>query len=590
MTVEVPPLADLTARSSAGRRFLKNPLGMIAAIVLGLIVVMAILAPWIMPHDPTVPMVDQINAGPNSVYLLGGDGSGRDVLSRLIAASRLTLIGSLTVAVVALLIGVTSGLLAGFTGRYVDGTLTWFNTILMAVPAMIILVALYAVIGPNTIVTMALFGVLLSPFIFRLVRALVFSVRRELYVDAARVSGLSEGRILTRHVLGAIRAPIILVMAGILGAGIMIQAGLEFLGLGSPTEPTWGGMLQNAFLNIYQAPMGILWAGLAIGLTTGSLGLIANALRDALEEPAPLASAKTRRTAQQTVANTPAPVTNVTDDVLLSVDGLTIAYPTSTDSLKSVVQDIGLQVRRGEIVGLVGESGSGKTQTAYSILGLLPQEAVITSGRIRFDGKDIMRNGEQRQTRLLGRHIAYVPQEPMSNLDPTFTIGYQLTRPMRRMLGLSKKDAHARAIALLTRVGIVDPERTMKKYPHEVSGGMAQRVLIASAVSSDPELIIADEPTTALDVTVQAEILDLLRELQAERKMSMLLVTHNFGVVADLCDRVAVMQKGQIVEVADVAAIFDHPQHPYTQMLLAATLEDTAPRTERERERVTTHE
>ncbi|MFE4948622.1 dipeptide/oligopeptide/nickel ABC transporter permease/ATP-binding protein [Leifsonia sp. NPDC056665] len=583
MTIEAAPVNARATRPHVVRRFLRNPLGVIAASVLVVIIVAAILSPWIMPHNPVTPVFNQINRGPNAAFWLGGDGSGRDILSRLLSASRLTLLGTAAVAIVAIVVGVSSGLLAGFVGKGVDGALSWVNNVIMAVPAIIILVAMYSVIGPNTIVTMAAFGVLLSPFLFRLVRGLVISVRQELYVDAARVSGLSETRILLRHVLGAIRGPIILLVAGIAGAGILIQAGLEFLGLGSPTQPTWGGILQDAFQNVYQSPIAVLWPGLAIGLTTGSLALIANALRDALEETAPTVSRRTRLEASRAATRQPASPQLVDDKSLLRVDGVTISYPTFDGSLKPVVESVSLAIRRGEILGLVGESGSGKTQTAYSILGLLPPEATLASGQIQFDGMDLAHATGQQMTQVRGRRIAYVPQEPMSNLDPTFTIGYQLTRPMVRMLGISKNDAQDRALRLLARVGIVDPVRTMRSYPHEVSGGMAQRVLIACAVSGDPELIIADEPTTALDVTVQAEILDLLRELQAERNMSMLLVTHNFGVVADLCDRVAVMQRGKVVEVGDVEDIFDHPEHPYTQMLLSSTLEDMASRTTRDR-------
>lgn len=177
--------------------------------------------------------------------------------------------------------------------------------------------------------------------------------------------------------------------------------------------------------------------------------------------------------------------------------------------------------------------------------------------------------------------MAYVPQEPMSNLDPSFTVGTQLTKPMRLKLGISRAEATKRAHALLDRVGIPDPVRTMAAYPHQLSGGMAQRVLIAGAVSCDPELLIADEPTTALDVTVQADVLNLLRDLQRERNMGMILVTHNLGVVADICDRVAVMQDGVLVEQRVVGELFAAPQHPYTRMLLDATLEDARPRSRR---------
>jgi peptide/nickel transport system permease protein len=235
---------------------------------------------------------------------------------------------------------------------------------------------------------------------------------------------------------------------------------------------------------------------------------------------------------------------------------------------------VSLDIRRGEVHGLIGESGSGKTQTAWSVLRLLPAGGEILQGSVRFDGEDLSRVPEAKMRDIRGRRIAYIPQEPMSNLDPSFTIGSQLTEPMRIKLGVSKSEAKARALKLLGQVGIPNPERTFASYPHELSGGMAQRVLIAGAVSCEPDLVIADEPTTALDVTIQAEILDLLRELQQELGVTILIVTHNFGVVADLCDRVSVMQKGRIVETGPARAIFADPQHPYTRSLFDAILHE----------------
>jgi peptide/nickel transport system permease protein len=218
----------------------------------------------------------------------------------------------------------------------------------------------------------------------------------------------------------------------------------------------------------------------------------------------------------------------------------------------------------------VGESGSGKSQIAFSILGILPREALVLSGNVLLDGEDLMADPAALAA-ARGRRIGYVPQEPMSNLDPSFTIGSQLVRGLRVARGMSKPEARARVTELLVRVGITDPERVMRLYPHEISGGMAQRVLICGAVASDPDIIVADEPTTALDVTVQAEVLELLRELSEERGLAMVLVTHNLGVVADLCHTVSVMKDGVIVERADVDEIFASPRERYTQELLSSS-------------------
>jgi peptide/nickel transport system permease protein len=408
-------------------------------------------------------------------------------------------------------------------------------------------------------------------------------VKHELYVDAARVSGLSDARIISRHILAVVRAPAIILAAGIAGIAIAIEAGLDFLGLGDLSRPTWGGMLNDAFNHIYTAPLGLLWPSLAIALTCMALTLLANALRDELERTGTPAR-RHRRRAGAAVSIQREPV--VTHDEpaaaggeeLLHVTELAVGYDQPDGSVKTVVQDVSLSVHRGEVHGLIGESGSGKTQTAFAIMGLLPPGGRVVGGAIVFEGTELEAVSSRQMTKLRGAKIAYIPQEPMSNLDPTFTIGSQLAEPMRVVLGIGSAEARERALKLLARVGIPDPERTFNAYPHQISGGMAQRVLIAGAVSCNPDLLIADEPTTALDVTVQAEVLDLLRDLEAEFHMAILLVTHNFGVVADLCDTVSVMQAGRIVETGSARAIFADPRHPYTRSLFDAILEDSEPR------------
>ncbi len=574
------------ARSHLARRFAKNPLGVAALSVLVLIVLAAIFAPLLTSYNPNAVSVLNILQGPGAGHLLGTDGAGRDVWARLLYGARYTLAGALLATVVAAILGITSGLVAGYYGKWFEAASSWVTTLLMALPGIVVLLAARAVLGPSLWTVMIIFGVLLAPAFYRLVYTAVSGVRNELFVDAARVSGVSDFRIIARHILTVVRAPIIIQGSIVFGIAIAVQVGLDFLGFGDQSIPTWGNMLNDGFTNLYRDPQLVVWPGLAIVLTTVALTLFANALRDELDQ-----SARPRRRRRAVAAATAtAPEGPDSDTVaheapnssahapLLDIEGLAVGYPQPDGSVTRVVDNVSLDIRRGEVHGLIGESGSGKTQTAWSVLRLLPAGGEILQGSVRFDGENLSRVPDAKMRDIRGGRIAYIPQEPMSNLDPSFTIGSQLTEPMRIKLGVSKTEAKARALKLLGQVGIPDPERTFASYPHELSGGMAQRVLIAGAVSCEPELVIADEPTTALDVTIQAEILDLLRELQRELGVTILIVTHNFGVVADLCDRVSVMQKGRIVETGPARSVFADPQHPYTRSLFDAILDESQAR------------
>ena len=576
------------AREGVLRRLLRNPMAVVALAILVVVILMAALAALLAPADPNYADVSNVLAPSGGENLLGTDSAGRDILSRLLFGARITLLSAALAAAVAIAIGLPSGLIAGYYGGAFDGVAGWLVNILLALPAMIVLLAVRAALGPSVWVAMIVFGVLLSPGYFRLTRTAVQSVRNELYVDAARVAGLSDARIIGRHILAVVRAPIIIQTALVCGVAIAVQSALEFLGLGDPTVATWGVMVNDGFRNIYRAPLTLIWPTIAIALTIGAFVLFGNALRDALEDQAKVkekgAAAKQQRAAQADAAAERGPAAPSVPEHLLEVRDLGIAYPQGDGSRSTVVDGVSFHVDRGEVLGIVGESGSGKTQTAFAVLGLLPDNAIITNGSIQFDGSYTVAPGDHavldsRLAPLRGRRIAYIPQEPMSNLDPSFTIGSQLVRPMRLHLGLTRKQAKDRALDLLGKVGIKDPKRTYKAYPHEVSGGMAQRVLIAGAISCDPDLIIADEPTTALDVTVQAEVLDLIRGLQRQLGQGLVVVTHNFGVVADICDRVVVMQNGALVDKGDVRTILRSPEHPYTQTLLDSMLEGKEPRT-----------
>ncbi|WP_246160027.1 dipeptide/oligopeptide/nickel ABC transporter permease/ATP-binding protein [Microbacterium rhizomatis] len=495
------------------------------------------------------------------------------------------MLSAITGVAVALLIGIPFGLISGYAKPRTDSIFSWVFNLLMTFPALVLLIVAFPITGGSYIVMMGIFGFLFSPAIFRLVRNLVVAVKRELYIDAARVSGLSTARILRRHVLSAVRGPIVITASFLAGVAIAVQAGLAFLGLGTNDVPSFGSMTADAFANLYVYPIQFLWPTVMLAILSGGFVLIGNGLRDALEDSS-LTPTKTRRRAEPETRRT---LTTALDDAaensegpspLLRIRNLRVSYPTTSGEMKRVVNGISLDLDAGGILGLIGESGSGKSQTAFAVLGLLPPEARVEADEFTLDGHDLLGGDTGQLKRLRTTLVAYVPQEPMSNLAPSFTVGAQLVEGIRATTGSSKREARQLALELLRQVGIADPPRTYRSYPHEISGGMAQRVLIAGAIASGPRLLIADEPTTALDVTVQAEILDLLRTLQKDLSMSVLLVTHNFGVVADLCDQVAVMRTGEIVETGSYRHLYRNADHEYTKQLLAAILDEETYRTD----------
>jgi peptide/nickel transport system permease protein len=574
MTANPPPftttlaVSSRPARKSPVRRLLRDPVALVCLAYLLVIIVAGALAPWIV-GSPTITRLELVAAPPfGSEYLLGGDSSGRDIFARLVWATRGTLLGSLEVVLVSVTVGVSTGLVAGyFRGRF-ERISDWVSDVIIALPGIVLLIALYSLTGPNVPAAMAVFGIIVAPTYFRIVRGIVVGIRRDLFVDAARVAGLSSARIIARHIVWAIRPAVIIQSAFVLSAGIGVQAALEFLGLGDPGTPSWGGMLQESFANIYNNGTAVIWPVAAITITTLAFVLLGNSLRDVLQ----VGAGRVRVTTRRTTPLPPAAPAARDEDAILQIEGLRIGYPTGPNTVTEVVKGVDLAVRPGEIRALVGESGSGKSQTAFATLGILPKTARILGGSVLLKGTDLLRDRDAMK-KARGRRISYIPQEPMTNLDPSFTVGAQLVLGIRATSRMTRREAKAEVLRLFDRVGIHDPEKVFGMYPFEISGGMAQRVLITGAIATNPDILIADEPTTALDVTVQADVLELIREIRDERGLGVLLVTHNLGVVADICDSVSVMKDGEIVEEGSTIEIFQNPQHPYSRELLDAVLD-----------------
>ena len=254
---------------------------------------------------------------------------------------------------------------------------------------------------------------------------------------------------------------------------------------------------------------------------------------------------------------------------LLEIENLSVQFPSHSGTLHAV-DGVSLSVDAGEVLGIVGESGSGKSVTMMALMGLVAYPGVVHADRLRFDGHDLLKLTPRERRRLIGKDLSMIFQDPTTSLNPCFTVGFQLAETLKLHLGMNRSAAHKRSIELLEQVGIPAPESRLSVYPHQLSGGMSQRIMIAMAIACDPKLLIADEPTTALDVTIQAQILDLLQSLQKDRGMALVLITHNMGVVSEMARNIAVMYAGQVMEQRGAQALFNAPQHPYTEALLAA--------------------
>ncbi len=556
-----------------------------------IVIVVSAFAAQLAPSNPLQQNLGAISQGPSLHHLLGTDELGRDVLSRLMFGGGTLLWGSAEATLVAFLLGVPAGLLAGYAGGMWDRLLSWLADLSFALPAFIVVVALAVIYPQNVAILMGALGVISAGGVLRFTRNLTRAVRSELYVDAARISGLHRRQILARHILPVI-APQLVVQACLgMSVGVIVLASLSFLGLGTnPENPNWGQMIYDASQQVTTHPWLMVPSGAALVLTIMALNIAGSSVRDLAPGTAPFAARqqqpratgvrgvlrlRPRRRAAGPLAAPSAWAGK--SGPLLELRDLTVAFPGPAGLPQLVVDHVSFDVAAGEAFGLVGESGCGKTLSVLAIPALVPATGTVSARSIRFADTELARASERAVSRLRGSEIGYISQDPMAALDPSFTIGSQLRQVIRRQSGCSRQDARTRSVQALGEVGIADAATTMKLYPHQVSGGMAQRIAIARALAGEPRLLIADEPTTALDVTVQAEILDLLRELKERRGMALILVTHDLAVVADSCERVAVMYAGQIVEQGSAEDVLAAPRHPYTLGLLSSMPDGTTP-------------
>jgi peptide/nickel transport system permease protein len=555
-------------RTRVWRRILGRPAGAVAATWILLVTLGSFAASWVAPDDPLEQDLGASFDGPSGAHLLGADQLGRDVLSRILHGGQVSLLAVLEAVLVFVLLGVSIGLVAGYNGGRVDRFIMRSCDIVMAIPLVVTLLVVLAIFSRNETAAMVTFGLLASAGLVRVVRASTLAIRSDDYVRAAVIAGLTPFQVVRRHILPRVSAPVLIQAALLAGSALLVESGLNYLGLGvQPPQPSWGGLVTDASAAINQQPWLLVPSGGVIILTALAFGIIGDVARDAFSDRSDLSPrswrhlvTRVRRGEGHAIPEAAAP-----SGALLSITGLGV-HVGEVD----LVEGVDLEIAPGEIVGVVGESGCGKTMTILAMLRLLPPGVEMSAGTYSIGGADVLNLSEREMSRHRGTSIGYIPQEPVAGLDPAFTIGAQLSELVRHHQKLDRAAAAARVRELLEMVRLPEPDRVVRSYPHELSGGMAQRVAIARSLVGDPRILVADEPTTALDVTVQAEILDLLLDLRDRAGLAVVIVTHDWGVVADVCDHAVVMYAGQAVEQGSARELFHRPRHPYTKALLEA--------------------
>jgi len=549
-----------------------RPLILPVALLATLLVVL-LLVPVLPLHDPVKLNIMGRLAGSSWAYPLGQDDYGRDVLSRLLWGARLSLGVSLAAAAVAAVLGTIIGIVGGYFRGLAEVLTTRLSEIILCFPPLLLALLIVTLLGPGPVTLTVSLAILFTPAFARIAYGQTLSVSAMPYVTAQQTLGTGSPLILARTVLPNIAAPLLVQFSLTVAAAMLLESGLSFLGLGVvPPDSSWGLMIRNARSFMSQAPMLIIWPCLALVGTVLLINFFVSRMQQVLD---PKAEIKLPDVSVLGRERDTSPVVFDGNDTVVELQNVTIGLA-KADGVAHPVQNVSFSVKAGETVAIVGESGSGKTLTSLSIMGLLPETMAVTDGRIAFRNHagetfDMAALSEEKLQVLRGRDIGFVLQDPSMSLNPVRTIGDQFVEAILVHKDIGRGAAKAHAIELLRLVDLPDPERKFHSYPHEMSGGQRQRVSIAIAIANRPRLLIADEPTTALDVVVQKQIVNLLGELMRSGDgMGMIFVTHNLGLVAEMADRVVVMYQGEVVEQGATKEVFAHPAHDYTRSLLAS--------------------
>ncbi|MFI9752118.1 ATP-binding cassette domain-containing protein [Streptomyces collinus] len=567
------------ATDTTVRRRRRNPSLLAGAVILGLLVVVALVAPLLLSGSAET-LTDDARLGPGAEHLLGTDAFGRDVLARALVATRLTLLMAAAATAASFVVGVAIGALVHLAPGWLRETCLRLIDSAVAFPSLVLALVIAAVLGPGTgsaIVAIAVAGV---PGFARLTANLAATVADKDYVLTARLLGVPGLRILGRHVLPNISGPLLVLLGSSFTLSLLDISSLSFVGLGvqSP-QYDWGRLLNEALPSIFAQPSVVLAPSIMLIVTgvgamllgDGVASLVDPRTRGAAPAPARMAGAAGPAdpaqdgAAQASSASGGAGAAAGTEsDGLLTVAGLTVRAGDRT-----LVDDVSFTIGAGRIVGLVGESGSGKSTIAMAVAGLLPDGLQANASRLALGDLDLLGTAPERR---LATEVGIVYQDPIGTFNPALRLGTQLTEVTRVHLGTPRRRAAQDMVRALADIHVTEPERRLRQHPHELSGGMLQRASIASAMTTNPRLLIADEPTTALDVTVQAEVLRQFRRINREHGTAMLFISHDIGVVGVLCDTVLVLHGGRVVDRTTGDDLRRGTvTHPYTRALLAAT-------------------
>ncbi|MEV8313919.1 dipeptide/oligopeptide/nickel ABC transporter permease/ATP-binding protein [Streptomyces sp. NPDC059900] len=547
----------------------RTPVGACAGLLLLAVLVLAVLAPVLWGDQASAVDTDAIQQGPSDAHLLGTDNLGRDIFCRVLVATRLSLLLAVTATALGVVLGLILGAVPSVLPRRAGRLITSVVDIAVAFPGLLLALFFAVIFGVGATGAVLAIGLAMAPAFARLTQTLSASVAGQDFVAAARTVGVGRIRLLTRHILPNIAEP--LAVNATIGAGssLLAFAGLSFLGLGiQAPDYDWGRLLGEGLGRINLTPAPALAPCVAVVVTGLAFNLFGEAAAAALGVRT-LSRTTTGARPLSPLAPTASDRPDAEGQPVLAVEDLRVAFP-GPAGWATPVRGVSFAVEAGEAVGVVGESGSGKSLTAMAVSRLIAPPAQVSAHRMDFTGTPLLGTDERELRRLLGTSLAMVFQDPMSSFNPVTGMGRQLAEVAEHHQGLSRRAAFARAVDRLRAVHVPAPERRARQYPHEFSGGMRQRAMIGMGLMGDPKLVIADEPTTALDVTVQRQVLRLLAEVREERGTALLLISHDITVVARTCDRVLVMYAGRIVEDLPAADLFTAARHPYTRALLAA--------------------